>query len=282
MGSPWTAALIALLVWWSATGLILVVVKRADRRDGSAEAAETASAGAGPAHLRATLYGAPLGVAGALGLWASFSDPSLLGVYGAFLSAVLLWGWFELAFLCGLVTGPNMRPCPRGVPAWERFLRAWGTVAYIQMALTGATLTLLVAGWDAANPVGMWTFVVLFAARISAKLNLYLGVPKFNEEFLPLPMRHLPSHFRDAPMNAFFPIAATALTLVAAYWLLGVFGVVSLGALSGAAAAAGFALLAAMTALALVEHWMMVTPLPDAKLWRWMLPASPSHSEHSS
>ncbi|MEM8537955.1 MAG: DUF3623 family protein, partial [Pseudomonadota bacterium] len=37
--------------------------------------------------------------------------------------------------------------------------------------------------------------------------------------------------------------------------------------------AAGFALLAAITALALLEHWLMVLPLPDAKLWRWMLPA---------
>jgi len=32
-------------------------------------------------------------------------------------------------------------------------------------------------------------------------------------------------------------------------------------------------LLAALSALALIEHWLMVVPLPDAKLWRWMLPA---------
>ncbi|HKK84536.1 MAG TPA: DUF3623 family protein, partial [Roseovarius sp.] len=36
---------------------------------------------------------------------------------------------------------------------------------------------------------------------------------------------------------------------------------------------AGFALLTAITALAALEHWLMVLPLPDAKLWRWMLPA---------
>jgi hypothetical protein len=35
----------------------------------------------------------------------------------------------------------------------------------------------------------------------------------------------------------------------------------------------GFALLASMTALALLEHWFMVLPLPDEKLWRWMIPA---------
>jgi hypothetical protein len=31
--------------------------------------------------------------------------------------------------------------------------------------------------------------------------------------------------------------------------------------------------LASLSALALLEHWLMVLPLPDAKLWRWMLPA---------
>ena len=36
---------------------------------------------------------------------------------------------------------------------------------------------------------------------------------------------------------------------------------------------AGFALLTALAALATLEHWLMVVPLPDAKLWRWMLPA---------
>ena len=32
-------------------------------------------------------------------------------------------------------------------------------------------------------------------------------------------------------------------------------------------------LLDALTALALFEHWMMILPLPDAALWRWMLPS---------
>ena len=36
-------------------------------------------------------------------------------------------------------------------------------------------------------------------------------------------------------------------------------------------AEAGFALLTALTLLALLEHWFMVLPLPDQKLWRWMI-----------
>ena len=36
----------------------------------------------------------------------------------------------------------------------------------------------------------------------------------------------------------------------------------------------GYSLFTALAALALLEHLFMVVPLPDAKLWRWLLPAS--------
>ena len=46
-----------------------------------------------------------------------------------------------------------------------------------------------------------------------------------------------------------------------------------------ATGAVGFALLSALSALALLEHWLMVVPLPDAKLWRWMIPAPKPKTE---
>jgi putative photosynthetic complex assembly protein 2 len=64
---------------------------------------------------------------------------------------------------------------------------------------------------------------VLYIARISAKLNLYLGVPRINVEFIPSPLNHLPSHFRIARMNWLFPISITGLSVAAAYWLGHVF-----------------------------------------------------------
>jgi putative photosynthetic complex assembly protein 2 len=64
-----------------------------------------------------------------------------------------------------------------------------------------------------------------------------------------------------------FPVSITALSLVAGYWLQRLWDA------PDPAAQAGFSLLAALSALALLEHWLMVVPLPDAKLWRWMLPA---------
>ena len=112
-----------------------------------------------------------------------------------------------------------------------------------------------------------WTFTVLYGARISAKLNLYFGVPRINTEFLPRALGHMPSHFRISRLNWFFPVSVTALTLAVAHWLERLHAAITPGETTG------FALLAAITSLALLEHWLMVLPLPDAKLWRWMLPA---------
>ena len=257
LSNPWIAALIALFVWWFATGAILWVVKRADREGADA-------------HIWSVLLGLPVLFAGVLGYLASLDDASVAGVYTAFGSALAIWGWIELAFLSGVVTGPNRFSCPIGTPGWERFVRAWGTIAYHEMLLAAALAVMLWLSLGEANIFGFWTFAVLFFARVSAKLNLFFGVSKINTEFLPLPLRHLPSHFRHARMNPVFPVSVTALTFAIACWFERLYSV------DDPAHAVGFALLASMTALALLEHWFMVLPLPDEKLWRWMMPA-PKH-----
>lgn len=252
MESPWIAALVALFAWWFATGAILVVVRHADRAG---------------LHRLAVLAGLPVLALGAAAFVVSARAEGVAMVYLAFASALVLWGWAELAFLAGVITGPNTTPLRPGAPEWERFIRAWGTVAYHEMLLAAM---LLAAAWIALaepNRFGFWTFAVLFFARISAKLNLYLGVRKINTEFLPSPLTHLPSHFRISRMNWLFPISVTALSFAVACWLERIWSAAT------PAEAAGFALLAALTALALLEHWLMVVPLPDEKLWRWMLPA---------
>jgi putative photosynthetic complex assembly protein 2 len=141
------------------------------------------------------------------------------GVYLAFLSALAVWGWVELAFLTGVVAGPNRHPCPRGVPEWERFIRAWGTIAYHEMLLVGLLIGLGALAWGAPNGFGLWTFAVLFFARISAKLNLFFGVPKINVEFLPRRSRIWPATSASRGLNWVYPISVTALTFATACWL---------------------------------------------------------------
>ncbi len=252
--SPWIAAMIALFVWWFSTGTILMAVKYADR--------------SGLMARRMTvILGLPVLVLGGYGFWWSLPNETILGVYVAFLSALAIWGWIELAFLTGIITGPNLSPLPPNTPEWERFIRAWGTLAYHEMLLASAFVVLFLIGADAANAFGVWTFAVLFFARISAKLNLFFGVPRIHVEFLPRALSHLPSHFRERRMNFVFPISVTALTFAVACWLERLYAAPTSGSL------AGFALLTAITALALLEHWVMVLPIPDERLWRWMLPA---------
>ena len=44
----------------------------------------------------------------------------------------------------------------------------------------------------------------------------------------------------------------------------------------------GFSLLFAISLMALLEHWFMVLPIPDARLWRWMLPKTKSKQDYLS
>ena len=252
--SPTIATLAALFLWWFSTGAILWRVKAADN-------------GGADAHRWSVLLGLPMLVLGVAGFDASLSDGSARGVWYAFLSALAIWGWIELAFLSGIVTGPNTRPCPPFASGWERFVRAFGTIAWHELLLAVTLIWMFTASQGSENAFACWTFGVLFFARVSAKLNLFFGVPRIHTEFLPRPLAHLPSHFRHARMNLFFPVSVSALTFATGCWIERALAAPDPGAVLG------FTLLAVLTALALLEHWFMVLPLPDEKLWRWMIPA---------
>ena len=240
----------ALFLWWFSTGAILWVVRRADD-DGP------------DGHIWSALLSTPVLFAGVVGLQTSLEIETSEGAYIGFVSALAIWGWIELAFLSGVITGPNRSDCPPEVGEAERFRRAWGTVAYHEALLAVAMLAVGLLSWDAPNQTAFWCFGVLFAARISAKLNLYLGVPRIQTAFLPRTLMHLPSHMRIARQTWLFPISVTGLSLAVGCWIERLY----------ATGETAFALLATLTALALIEHWLMVLPLPDEKLWRWMMPA---------
>ncbi len=256
------AATIATFGWWFFTGAILVVIRLFD------PAPLARRVGLCLASLPAVC------VAGLFYNWA-ISAADTQHVYAAFFCVLVFWGWIEISFLSGVITGPIGSECPSGISEWERFIRAWGTVAYHEMLLLAAGLVLTWVTWGAENRFGLWIYYILYFARISAKLNLFFGVPRINIEFVPQAMRHLTSHFRISSINWFFPVSTSGLAFALACWLERLYAVDAIGD------QIGFALLSAMTALALLEHWVMVLPVPDAKLWRWMLPA-PKHTKNKS
>jgi putative photosynthetic complex assembly protein 2 len=119
--------------------------------------------------------------------------------------------------------------------------------------------------WGAPNQFALWTLLVLWIMRLSTKFNVFLGVPNLTEEFLPNDLAFLKSYFRKRPMNLLFPVSVTLST------------VATCGLIAQAAtgttdfAIAGYTMLAALMALAVLEHWFLVLPLPVADLWRWGL-----------
>jgi putative photosynthetic complex assembly protein 2 len=253
MTSPLLAALLVLLAWWLSTGLILWRVRVADN-------------GTARAHLYSVIFGLPLV---ALGLWGaaiSRADTSAGGVYAGFVAALALWAWIELAFLSGIITGPNRTVSPRALSGRPRLTRALLAVLWHEAALIAGMIGLTALQWGAANPIAAATFALLLGARALAKINLFLGVPRINVQFIPRPIAHIASHFRIAPASAFLPLS------------IGVLALTSIGLLQFAVQAAapetalGYIVLTTLSALALLEHLFMVLPLPDAKLWAWMLP----------
>ena len=79
--------------------------------------------------MLALLGSVPLLGVGVWGCSETMMQASVAAAYGAFLSALAIWGWAEITFLTGAITGPNGRACPPGVPEGERFWLAWGTNA---------------------------------------------------------------------------------------------------------------------------------------------------------
>lgn len=242
------AVLYALFLWWFSTGAILWAVSQRG-------------------HRWTVALTAPLAVLALVVLGRSGGDLTVYGAFVGFTSAILLWGWFELAFLAGVVTGPNRAPCPPGARGWRRFRAAWSAVSHHELALAAAALAILAIGHGHANQTGLYTFLVLFAARISAKLNVFLGVPNLSDEMLPAQVDYLRSYFARARINFLFPCSVTALTLAVGCWIERIYT-----APVGSGAESGFTLIAALTTLALTEHWLMMLPVRDTALWAWVTP----------
>lgn len=192
-------------------------------------------------------------------------DASTFAAYASFTATFLVWGYHEMSFLMGKLTGPRRMPCPAGARGWTRFKLSAQTVIYHEIALV-VTLALLAAlTWGQANATGAYAFAILFAMRLSTKLNIFLGVPNFSSDILPPQLAYLKSYFRNRAFNALMPLSlllGSALT----YWL----GSTALAATGDAAIA--WSLLTGLALLGVIEHLFLVLPIGDTALWRWAIP----------
>lgn len=191
-------------------------------------------------------------------------DGSAQGAYTAFAAAIVVWAWHEMSFLMGAVAGPNRSECPPGARGWQRFSAAAATVIHHELALAATAIALAALTWGAPNQTAPLTFLLLFAMRLSAKFNLYLGVPNLSDEVFPEHLAYLKSYFRKAPLNALFPFSILfGCSAVGWAWMAA-----QAGPPAGGSATCAL-LVGCLTALGVIEHLFLVLPLRDAKMWRW-------------
>lgn len=242
-------ALFALFVWWFSTGIIMYL-------DGLPRST-----------FKWSILGATILMVFSLwGIRASSGDHTLSGAYCAFTCGLLAWGWQEISFYMGYVTGPRKEPCPEGCRGWKHFGHAIQTSLWHELAIIVSGIVIVAITWGQPNQVGMWTFMVLWWMHQSAKLNVFLGVRNLNEEFLPEHLQFLKSFLTKKPMNLLFPLSITISTVILVKLVQA-----AIDSHGSRFDAAGFCFLATLMGLAIVEHWLLMLPLPAAALWGWSL-----------
>lgn len=246
--------LFATVLWFVATGFVLWLDKL-------------------PSHtwpLSITLATVGAGVAMG-GIITTAEETTPLAAYVAFACALMLWGWHELSFLMGFVTGPNRKPCPPDARGWQRFRLAASTLIYHEVAMFVCLLAMATFTWGKANQTATLTFLLLFVMRLSAKFNIFAGVPHLSTEMMPEHMRYLASYFRIARPRWFFVVSTTAIAVIAA-WLA------NLALHSQGGIATGYALAFALVVLAFIEHGFLVMPWQDTAIFRWAMPRQANKS----
>ena len=184
----------------------------------------------------------------------------------AFLQALCLWGWLEMGYLMGFVTGPSNRPCPPDATGWTRFGLALKTSLYHELAVVVLVLSVVAVTAGQPNQVAGLTCVSLWLMRWSAKLNLFLGVANFHAEWLPRSQQHLVTYMKQRRINLLFPFSVVLGTGVAVWFLQHAW------LADHPFVATGHAIVGLLLSLGVLEHWFLVLPVQDSKLWRWAMP----------
>jgi putative photosynthetic complex assembly protein 2 len=236
-------------LWWLSTAVVLKLVWLAPST-----------------HRRSLLGSSVLALLAVAGLAWSARIDTPLGAYVGFSCALAMWGWHELTFLLGVLTGPRKTACPPGVRGWARFRVATESVIHHELALAATVVLVVALSIGRSNWVGAGTFMALWVMRLSAKFNVFLGVRNLSEQFVPPHLRYLSTYFRTARLNPLMPLSivlgAAATSRLVSH---------SVSPMASTFELIGYTLVAALVGLAVVEHIFLTLPLPDAALWSWAI-----------
>lgn len=249
--------LFAALAWWLSTGAIFFLIGLPRRTHAW------------------TALGATALLALATFLVISLREQtSVTAAYAGFGAGLMLWAWHEVMFLTGFLTGASRTACPDGLSGYARFRAALATVLHHELAIAVHAIILAVISWGASNQFAFWTFLILWAARICAKLVVFSGAPNIVDQFMPRHLDYMKTYFSRRTPGSVFVLAIIVITSLSVWMALKAFGHVP-----GSFESAGFLLLTAITVLALIEHWALVLPLRDPSLWGWAI--KPAAHEHA-
>lgn len=256
-----SAVLYALFLWWFVTGLIMVVYGRSQR----------------VTHLYficATLV--MLSAVG--GLVLTRNQTEALGVYLALTCGILIWAWQVTAYYLGYVTGPPSEKLLReALPTITggqmslllRLRYALQASLFHEFLIIGFIILLVGLTWDAVNQWGLRIFLVLWVMHSLAKLNVFFGVRNFRIEFLPTHLHYLDIVLSKRKNNALLPLTiVVGLAVCLAFFYRGIVPGVA------PAEVVGFVVLGTMVALGVIEHLLLVLPIPSI-LWGWGFRAIP-------
>jgi putative photosynthetic complex assembly protein 2 len=201
-------------------------------------------------------------------VWFYRADASTLALYASFAAGLLAWGWTEMALYMGYITGPRKVRCEDGCHGAAHFGHA--VLANLWHELVVIVFAALI--WWTGNTVAAHCFIMLWLMHLSARLNVFLGVRNVSAEFVPDHMDVLKGFLRRRRMNALFPFSCLALVALI-FWL------------SQLPQSVSTVMAITLAVIGLVEHVLLMLPLPVEKLWSWALArdaAPQSQSDHQN
>lgn len=187
-------------------------------------------------------------------IWIYRDDASTVSTLASFSAALLAWGWTEMALYMGYVTGPRKIRCEHGCSGVAHFGHAVSANLWHELAVIGFAVLIYLSGNDTA----FWCFLLLWLMHLSARLNVFLGVRNVSEEFVPDHMDVLKGFLRKRSMNPLFPFSCLVL-IVMAIWLI------------AQPQTLPVTMAATLVVIGLIEHALLMLPLPVERLWHWSL-----------
>jgi len=242
--------LAAVLVWWSSTGLLIVLVGR------------------GPVVRRRAAIGLTVvTLCATVGVIALREQTTIFGAYVGFALGIVLWAWHEAMLLFGYISGPRQLECPPDLKGWDRFKTSVQVILHHELGIALHAAVIAFLSFGAGSQVALATYVLLWSMRISAKLLIFLGARNVSDTFLPAHLKYLSTYFNTARTTRFYPMFLVLTSCVAAVLLT--FG---FREAAGSYDAAVYLLLGTLALLAAFEHLALTVPLKEERLWSWALP----------